>query len=65
MDIVERIQQMYNIELMDCQKEFLKELDNQQYNGAVSIANRFGQLYIYPTQQLLKELIASGTPNHS
>lgn len=61
MDIVDFAEKFMGIELLECQKQLLRELEKlgPECNIRV-VTGRFKQPYIYPTQKILKELIQNG-----
>ena len=61
MDVVEFAEKFMNIELFECQKQFLRDLENLRSNGDVRICyGRRGGVYIYLDRKTQKELIQNG-----
>lgn len=61
MDIVEFAEKFMGIELFECQKQLLRELEKLGPEDTIRVVTgRFKQPYIYPTQQILKELTQNG-----
>lgn len=61
MDVVEFAEKFMGIELFECQKQMLRELEKLGPDSNIRVVTgRFKQPYIYPTQAILKELIQHG-----
>lgn len=67
MDVVEFAERFMNIELLEYQKQFLRDLENLRSNGDVRICmGKHRGVYIYLDRKAQKELVQNGTAlNHS
>lgn len=61
MDVVEFAEKFMNIELLEYQKQFLRDLENLRSDGDIRIVTgRKGQNYIYLDRKAQRELIQNG-----
>lgn len=65
MDVVEFAEKFMNVELFECQKKFLKDLEDFHSKGDVYIRmSSGGRVYIYLDRKTQKELIQYGKTSH-
>lgn len=61
MDIIEFAEKFMNIELLEYQKVCLREFEKLKADGKIRVVTgRKGQCYIYPDQNVIKELTQNG-----
>ena len=65
MDIVEFAEKFMNIELLEYQKQFLRDLENLRSEGDIRICmGKYAGVYIYLDQKTQRELIQHGSTSH-
>jgi hypothetical protein len=65
MDIVEFAENVCGIELLECQKEFLRKMNELRSEGKIYLIHGRRGPYIYVDKQMQKELVPNGKTNDS